>query len=107
MEKEKYTVENIVKILNKVAGIEITQSQAKIIKLSTYGTFGAKTWGKIDFLKKNGYNVTYVDSLSKVKFTKDNKENFEEQRRKKKKKGIDVLSNVKEKMKMSNFKIKK
>lgn len=106
MEKEKYTVEDVVKILNKVTGIE-AQAQVKIIKLSTYGTFGTKTWGKIDFLKKNGYDVEYIDSLKKVKEDKGDKEEFGEQRRKKKKKGIDVLSNIKEKMKMSNFKIKK
>lgn len=104
MEKEKYTVENIVNILNKIAGIEITKTQVKIIKDSTFGT---KTLGKIDFLKKNGYTIIYVDSLKKVKENKGIKDDFEENKRKKKKKGIDVLSDVKSKMKMSNFKIKK
>lgn len=104
MQKEKYTIENITSVLNKAPGIQISKL---IIKVDKNATFGTKTLGKIDFLKKNGYTVMYVDSLSKIKFNKDNKEDFEEHRRKKKKKGIDVLSNVKEKMKMSNFKIKK
>ena len=104
MEKEKYTVENIVNILNKIAGIEITRTQVKIIKGSTFGT---KTLGKIDFLAKNGYSIEYIDSLSIKKAPKVNKDDFEENKRKKKKKGIDVLSDVKSKMKMSNFKIKK
>lgn len=104
MEKQKYTVENITSVLNRTQGIQISKL---VIKVDKNATFGTKTLGKIDFLKKNGYTIVYVDSLSKVKFTKDDKEDFEEQKRKKKKKGIDVLSNVKEKMKMSNFKIKK
>jgi len=104
MEKQKYTVENITSVLNRTQGIQISKL---VIKVDKNATFGIKTLSKIDFLKRNGYTVVYVDSLNKVKFTKDNKEDFEEQRRKKKKKGIDVLSNIKEKMKMSNFKIKK
>lgn len=104
MEKEKYTIENITSVLNRTQGIQVSKL---VVKVDKNITFGIKTLSKIDFLKKNGYTVVYVDSLSKIKFTKDNKEDFEEPKRKKKKKGIDVLSNVKEKMKMSNFKIKK
>lgn len=104
MEKEKYTIENIKNVLNRIQGIQLSKDTIKVDKTAIFGT---KTLGKIDFLKKNGYTVVYVDSFKKVKEDKDNKENFEEQRRKKKKKGIDVLSNVKSKMKMSNFKIKK
>lgn len=104
MEKEKYTIENITSVLNKTQGIQISKL---VIKIDKNTTFGTKTWGKIDFLKKNGYTVEYTDSLKKVKEDRGNKEDFEEQKRKKKKKGIDVLSNMKEKMKMSNFKIKK
>ena len=104
MEKEKYTIENITKILNKVTGVQITKSTIKVDKNTI---LGIKTLSKIDFLKKNGYNIIYVDSLKKVKEVKSNKDNIEEDRRKKKKKGIDVLSNVKSKMKLSNFKIKK
>lgn len=104
MDKEKYTVENIKNILKRILGIQISKDTITIDKNVV---FGNKTLGKIDFLKKNGYNVVYVDSFKKVKENKGNKEDFEEQRRKKKKKGIDVLSNVKSKMKMSNFKIKK
>ena len=104
MEKQKYTVENITSVLNRTQGIQISKL---VIKVDKNATFGIKTLSKIDFLKRNGYTVVYVDSLSKVKFTKDDKEDFEEQKRKKKKEGIDVLSNIKEKMKMSNFKIKK
>lgn len=104
MEKEKYTVENITNVLNKTPGIQISKL---VIKVDKNTTFGTKTWGKIDFLKKNGYIIEHIDSLKKVKEDRVNKEDFEEQRRKKKKKGIDVLSNMKEKMKMSNFKIKK
>ena len=104
MEKEKYTIENIIKILNKVQGIQITKNSIKVDKKAI---LGIKTLSKIDFLKKNGYNVIYVDFLKKVKEVKSNKDNIEGDRRKKKKKGIDVLSNVKSKMKLSNFKIKK
>ena len=104
MQKEKYTVENITNILNKINGIEVSKTEIKILKSAT---IGMKTLSKVDFLKINGYTVIYVDSLSKAKDVKGNKEDFEEQRRKKKKKGIDVLSNVKSKMKLSNFKINK
>lgn len=104
MEKEKYTVENITKILNKTQGIQISKL---VIKVDKNATFGTKTLGKIDFLKKNGYSVEYINSLEHKKVNKSNKEDFEEHKRKKKKKSIDVLSGVKSAMKMSNFKIKK
>ena len=104
MEKEKYTVENIRNVLNKIQGIQVSKDTIKVDKNTTFGT---KTLGKIDFLKKNGYNVIYADSFKKVKEDKSNKEDFEEQKRKKKKKRIDILSDVKSTMKMSNFKIKK
>lgn len=104
MEKEKYTVENITSVLNKLQGIKISQLVIKIEKNSNFGT---KTLGKIDFLAKNGYSIEYVDSLKKVKENKGTKDDFEEHKRKKKKKGINVLSDIKSKMKMSNLKIKK
>ena len=104
MDNKKYTVENIVNVLNRIQGIEVSKNEIKILKSVT---LGMKTLSKVDFLKKNGYTVIYVDSLNKVRDIKGNKENFEEHRRKKKKKGIDVLSNVKSKMKLSNFKINK
>lgn len=104
MQKEKYTIENITNILNKVNGIEVFKTEIKILKSAT---IGMKTLSKVDFLKRNGYTVIYVDSLNKIKDVKGNNEDFEEHRRKKKKKGIDVLSNVKSKMKLSNFKINK
>lgn len=104
MEKEKYTIENITSVLNKTQGIQVSKL---VIKVDKNTTFGTKTLGKIDFLKKNGYSVEYTDSLSNKKAPKDNKEDFEEHRRRKKKKGIDVVSGVKSAMKMSNFKIKK
>lgn len=104
MQKEKYTIENVRNILNKINGIEVSNIEVKILKTATVGM---KTLSKVDFLKKNGYTVVYVDSLNKTKDIKGNKEDFEEYRRKKKKKGIDVLSNVKSKMKLSNFKINK
>ncbi len=104
MEKEKYTVENIMRILNKIEGIKISKLVIKIEKGSNFGT---KTLGKIDFLVKNGYSIEYVDSLNNKKVSKSNKDDFEEPKRKKKKKGIDVISGVKSAMKMSNFKVKK
>ena len=104
MEKEKYTVENITNILNKTQGIRISKSTIKIEKNSN---FGIKTLGKIDFLTKNGYSVEYIDSLSNKKAPKDNKDDFEESKRKKKKKGIDIISGVKTVIKMSNLKVKK
>jgi len=104
MEKEKYTVENITSVLNRTQGIQISKL---VIKVDKNTTFGTKTLGKIDFLKKNGYTIIYVDSLKKIKEDKGNKEDFEEHRGRKKKKGIDVVSGVKSAMKMSNFKIKK
>lgn len=104
MEKEKYTVENIINILNKTQGIRISKSTIKIEKNSN---FGIKTLGKIDFLTKNGYSIEYIDSLSNKKALKDNKDDFEEPKRKKKKKGIDIISGVKTVIKMSNFKVKK
>jgi len=104
MEKEKYTIENITSVLNKTQGIQISKL---VIKVDKNTTFGTKTLGKIDFLKKNGYSIEYTDSLSNKKAPKDNKEDFEEHRGRKKKKGIDVVSGVKSAMKMSNFKIKK
>lgn len=104
MEKEKYTIENITSVLNRTQGIQISKL---VIKVDKNTTFGTKTLGKIDFLKKNGYSIEYTDSLSNKKAPKDNKEDFEEYRGRKKKKGIDVVSGVKSAMKMSNFKIKK
>lgn len=104
MEKEKYTVENITNILNKTQGIRISKSTIKIEKNSN---FGIKTLGKIDFLTKNGYSIEYIDSLSIKKALKDNKDDFEEFKRKKKKKGIDIISGVKTVIKMSNLKVKK
>lgn len=104
MDNKKYTVENIVNVLNRIQGIEVSKAEIKILKSIT---LGMKTLSKVDFLKKNGYAVIYVDSLNKIKDVKSNKGDFEEHRRKKKKKGIDVLSNVKSKMKLSNFKINK
>lgn len=104
MEKEKYTVENIINILNKTQGIRISKSTIKIEKNSN---FGIKTLGKIDFLTKNGYSIEYIDSLSIKRAPKDNKDDFEEFKRKKKKKGIDIISGVKTVIKMSNLKAKK
>lgn len=104
MEKEKYTVENITNILNKTQGIKISKS---IIKIEKNSNFGIKTLGKIDFLTKNGYSIEYIDSLSSKKAPKDNKDDFEEPKRKKKKKGIDIISGVKTVIKMSNLKVKK
>lgn len=104
MEKEKYTVEHIKNVLCKLQGIQISKD---VIKVDKKAIFGTKTLGKIDFLKKNGYSVIYVDSLVKVKENKGTKEDFEEHKRKKKKKGINVLSDIKSKMKISNLKIKK
>ena len=104
MEKEKYTVENITNILNKTQGIKISKS---IIKIEKNSNFGIKTLGKIDFLTKNGYSIEYIDSLSTKKAPKDNKDDFEEPKRKKKKKGIDIISGVKTVIKMSNLKVKK
>lgn len=104
MEKEKYTVENIINILNKTQGIKISKS---IIKIEKNANFGIKTLGKIDFLIKNGYSIEYIDSLSNKKAPKDNKDDFEEPKRKKKKKGIDIISGVKTVIKMSNLKVKK
>ncbi len=104
MEKEKYTIENITSVLNKLQGIKISKLVIKIEKDSNFGT---KTLGKIDFLVKNGYSIKYIDSLSNKKASKSNKDDFEEPKRKKKKKGIDVISGVKSAMKMSNFKVKK
>lgn len=104
MEKEKYTIENITSVLNKLQGIKISKLVIKIEKGSNFGT---KTLGKIDFLTKNGYSIEYVDSFSNKKAPKGNKDDFEEPKRKKKKKGIDVISGVKSAMKMSNFKVKK
>lgn len=104
MEKEKYTVENIINILNKTQGIRISKSTIKIEKNSN---FGIKTLGKIDFLTKNGYSIEYIDSLSIKRALKDNKDDFEEFKRKKKKKGIDIISGVKTVIKMSNLKVKK
>lgn len=104
MEKEKYTVENITNILNKIQGIKISKS---IIKIEKNSNFGIKTLGKIDFLTKNGYSIEYIDSLSIKKAPKDNKDDFEEPKRKKKKKGIDIISGVKTVIKMSNLKVKK
>lgn len=104
MEKEKYTVENIINILNKTQGIKISKS---IIKIEKNSNFGIKTLGKIDFLTKNGYSIEYIDSLSIKKAPKDNKDDFEEPKRKKKKKGIDIISGVKTVIKMSNLKVKK
>ena len=104
MEKEKYTVENITNILNKTQGIRISKSTIKIEKNSN---FGIKTLGKIDFLTKNGYSIEYIDSLSNKRALKDNKDDFEESKRKKKKKGIDIISGVKTVIKMSNLKVKK
>ena len=104
MEKEKYTIENITSVLNKLQGIKISKLVIKIEKGSNFGT---KTLGKIDFLVKNGYSIEYFDFLSNKKASKSNKDDFDEPKRKKKKKGIDVISGVKSAMKMSNFKVKK
>lgn len=105
MTKEIYTVENVCRILNSISGIQIKGKSIKITKTAIIGT---KTWGKIDFLKRNGYTQEYVDAISdKIKSNKDSKEEFEVKKRKKKNIGIDVLSGVKAIMKPSNFKIKK
>lgn len=104
MKKEIYTVENVCRILNSIPGVQV---KGKVIKTLQTATIGNKTWGKIDFLKKNGYTHTIVTKIENKKEVKVTDEDFEEVRRKKKKNGIDTLSNVKSIMKMSNFKMKK
>lgn len=104
MNKEVYTIENVCRILNSTPGIQV---KAKVIKTLETATIGNKTWGKIDFLKKNGYTHVFVTTIDNKKEYKDYKEEIEAPRRKKKKNNIDALSNVKSIMKMSNFKIKK
>lgn len=104
MAKEIYTVENVIWILNKVPGIKIKGNTIQIVEGIN---IGIKVWGKIDFLKKNGFSLNTVSSSSVVKEEKDSKKEFEERKRKKKNKSIDAISGVKSVMKMSNFKIKK
>ena len=103
MNKETYTVESVVRALNKLPGISIKGTTIRTLETITIGT---KTWGKIDFLRKNGYNRMVVSSMGNNKVDRDIKEDIEEHRRRKKKK-IDTLSEVKEIMKQSNFKVKK
>jgi len=104
MTKETYTVENVVRILNKLPGIRI---EGNTVRTAVGLNMGCKTLGKIDFLKKNGFKHLITSSIKVNKINKSSKEDFEEPRRKKKKNGIDTLSGVKAIMKPSNFKIKK
>lgn len=104
MAKEIYTVESVVRTLNKVSGIKIKGNTIQTIEGAA---LGMKVWGKIDFLRKNGFNLVTVNSSKLDKEDKSSKRDFEEPRRKKKKKSIDAISGVKSVMKMSNFKIKK
>lgn len=104
MTKETYTVENVIRILNRLPGIRVENNT---IKTAEDLNIGSKTWGKIDFLKKNGFKHLVTNSIKPDKANKSSEEDFEEYRRKKKKNGIDTLSGVKAIMKPSNFKIKK
>lgn len=104
MSKESYTVESVVRTLNRQAGIRV---EGNTIRTAVGITMGCKTWGKIDFLKKNGFKHLITNSIKPDKVNKGPKEDFEEHKRKKKKNGIDTLSGVKAIMKPSNFRIKK
>lgn len=104
MKKEVYTVENICRVLNGMPGIQV---KGTVIKTVQTAVIGNKTWGKIDFLKKNGFTHMFVASLENKKEAKVPKDEFEAPKRRKKNNGIDALSNVKNIMKPSNFKIKK
>lgn len=104
MGKETYTIENVCRILNNTPGIQV---KGKVIKTMQTAIIGTKTWGKIDFLKKNGYTHMFVATMENKKESKGYKEDSETPKRRKKNNGIDALTNVKSIMKMSNFKIKK
>lgn len=104
MAKEIYTVESVIWTLNKVPGIKIKGNTIQIVEGVN---IGIKVWGKIDFLKKNGFSLTTINSSNIIKEEKDSKKEFGERKRKKKNKSIDAISGVKSVMKMSNFKIKK
>lgn len=104
MKKETYTVESVCHILNSIPGIQV---KGKVVQTLQTATIGNKTWGKIDFLKKNGYTHTFVTKIENKKEPKVLDEDFGEVKRKRKKNGIDTLSNVKSIMKMSNFKTNK
>lgn len=104
MTKEIYTIESVVRALNRIPGIKVTD---KTIRTAIGLNIGIKIWSKIDFLKKNGYKHLPTSSIKSEKVNKGSKEDFEGVRRKKKKKGIDTVTNVKSIMKPSNFKIKK
>ena len=104
MAKDNYTVDEVVRTLNKVQGINVS---GNIIRTMENLVIGIKVWGKIDFLKKNGFTHIISKTIKTSKVDKGNKENIDEYRRKKKKNGIDALSGVKAIMKPSNFKLKK
>ena len=104
MTNKTYTVEDVVRILNKLPGIRVAD---KTIRTAKGLNIGSKVWGKIEFLKKQGFKHLITDSIKPSKVDKGSKEDFEEVRRKKKKRGIDTITNVKSIMKPSNFKIKK
>lgn len=104
MAKNDYTVNEVVRTLNKVQGINVSGNTIRTIENLV---IGIKVWGKIDFLKKNGFTHVISKTIKNFKADKGDKENIEERRRKKKKNGIDALSGVKAIMKPSNFKLKK
>lgn len=104
MNKETYTIENVSQHLNRLPGIKI---QGMTIKIARNNQIGTKTWGKIDFLKAQGFNIVWLDDIEVNKSNKENTEINKIKRKNKHKFTIDTIGSVKKIMKDINLKNKK
>ena len=86
---KEHTVESAVKSLKKVYGVEVKNNT---IHIHAGATLGNKSWGKIDFLKKNGYDVIRTkDAVKKEKSVEKTDEDYQKPT---KKVEVDLMSKM-------------
>lgn len=86
---KEHTVESAVKSLKKVYGVEVKNNT---IYIYAGATLGNKSWGKVDFLKKNGYDV--IRKVSAVKENKIVEKTNEDYQKPTKKVEVDLMSKM-------------
>lgn len=98
---EEYTIENVCRVLNRLPGIKVSGTTIVIKKDAS---LGIKAQGKIDFLVKQGYKINKVDEVKEDKSSKRSSGDFEEDKKRKRKKGIDVLGTMQKHTKFKKLK---
>lgn len=86
---KEHTVESAIKSLKKIYGVEVKNNA---IYIHAGAILGNKSWGKVDFLKKNGYDV--IRTKDAVKKEKSIEKTDEDYQKPTKKVEVDLMSKM-------------